>query len=120
MTAPARSSRGRVDVDDGLDECLRSFLRHVVTDAVQDPVRMLAGEFALVAFAVLGRTVEVAGEGDGRNGDGRTLEELLLHLFILRLASGQTLPPAIVVDPDVLDMRIVEGRRRAVVGGGVG
>src|SRR6267154_5420256 len=110
---PVRAARGEagpvilvpVDVDDGLGKRFRSFLRHVVTDAVQDPVRILAGELARVAFAVPGWTVEVAGDGDGRNGDDGALEEFLLQLVILRLAIGQSLALAIVVDDDIVVIR---------------
>src|SRR5258708_3902411 len=111
------SSRVPVDLDDGLGEGLRSFLRHVVADALQDAVRIPARKHVRIGLAVRRRTVEVAGARDRGHGDDWPLEELRLQLVVPRLAGGKAEPPAVVVDDDADVIRVVEGRRGAIVGG---
>ena len=78
-----------IDVDDGLGKCLRSFLRHIVTDAVEDSVRVFAGELSRVGFSVGGCAVEVTGNRYRRDRDHRSLEQLLLERVITRLTFGE-------------------------------
>src|ERR1700754_1285188 len=80
-----------VDVDDGLGERFRSFLRKVVSDAALDrPVRIGAGELLYVGARFrVGRAVGVPLERDRRNGDDRALGEPLLQLVVRGLAVGQ-------------------------------
>jgi len=60
--------------------------------AVDDPVFVLAGEFAGVGAGVrVRRTVGVALQGDGGHGDGREIGEPPLQVVVLRLAGGQAL-----------------------------
>src|SRR5580704_15312922 len=62
-------------VDDGFGKGLRSLLRKVVSDAaLDDPVLVLAGEFAGVGGSVrVRRAVGVSLQGDGGDGHGSPL-----------------------------------------------
>jgi len=57
-----------------------------------------------------GRTVRVALDRDGRNGDDGTFAEPLLQFGVCRFAVGQAEPPPVVVDHDLDVIRVVEGR----------
>src|SRR4029077_8354787 len=89
-----------VDIHDRLREALRICLRHVVTDAVQNAVVVLAEESGCVRFSVRGRTIEIAGDGDRGYRDTRTREDFLLEVAVLRFAVGEAQSPAIVVNDD--------------------
>jgi len=53
----------------GLCKGFRCFLRDVVANALQDPVRIVACVLARVGLVVLVRTVETAGDGDPYRGE---------------------------------------------------
>ena len=93
------------------------FLRHVVPDAVEGAVLVGTGVEPAIGGAVLGRTVEVAADGDGRNGDGRLGGEALFVGVVTGFAGGEAQPPPVVVDDDVGVVGVVERRRGQVVGG---
>src|SRR5207248_9023075 len=86
------------DVDDGLGERLRGFLRQVVPDAARDgAVFVFARELCLVGGGLGVRcAVGVTFEGDRRNGDDRARGELAFEIVILFFAVGQAVPPAVV------------------------
>src|SRR5690242_8374623 len=100
------------DVDDGLGEGLRGFLRQVVPDAAGDgPVLVLAGELVPVGGGFRVRcAVGVTFEGDRRNGDDRTRGQPPFEIVVSFLAVGQAEPPAVVVDHDGDVVSVVEGR----------
>src|ERR1700733_4534393 len=104
-----------VCVDDGFGESLRSLLRQVVPDAaLDDPVLVLAGEFAGVGAGVRVRcAVGVPLQGDGGDGDSRKAGQLPLQVVVSRLSRGQAEPPAVIVDHDRDVVGIVEGGRAA-------
>ena len=70
-----------------------------------------------VGRAVGVRAVEVAGDGDRRNGDRGPAGERPLEPEVALLALREAQPPAVVVDHDVDVVRVVERRRGAVEGG---
>ena len=74
------------DCDDGVGKSLRSFLRNVMTDALEDSVRVSARELLGVGRSVRSRTVEITSYGDRGHGDNRSSEEPLLESVVLRLA----------------------------------
>src|ERR1700733_6346634 len=104
-----------VCVDDGFGESLRSLLRQVVPDtALDDPVLVLAGEFAGVGAGVrVRRAVGVSLQGDGRHGDGRKDGELPLQVVVSRFPFAQAEPPPVIVDHDRDVIRVIEGGRAA-------
>src|SRR5580693_9367500 len=105
------------NIDDGLREGLRSFLRQVVADAAGDKaVLILARELSAIRRA--GRvdcTVGVAFHGDRGHSDGRKCGQPFFQVVIFPLTVGQAKPPAIVVHHYVNVVGVVEGRCCAVV-----
>src|SRR5690348_13346693 len=103
------------DVDDGLGEVLRGFLRQVVPDAARDgPVLVLARELVPVGGGLgVGCAVGVPFEGDRRDGDDRAGGEPPFEIVVAFLAVGQAEPPAVVVDHDGDVVGVVEGGRAA-------
>ena len=104
------------DVDDRLGKGLWGFLRQVVPHAARDePMLIFTREFAAISRGFrMGRAVGVAFEGDGGHGDDRTFGEPLFQIVIFTLASGQSEPPAKIVDHDRDMIRVFERRRRAI------
>jgi hypothetical protein len=104
------------DVDDRLGKGLWGFLRQVVPHAARDePMLIFTREFAAISPGFrMGRAIGVAFEGDGGRGDAPTFGEPLFQIVIFRLASGQSEPPAIIVDHDRDMIRVFERRRRAI------
>jgi hypothetical protein len=98
---------------------LWGFLRQAVPRATRDePMLIFTGEFAAISRGFrMGRAIGVAFKGDGGHGDDRTFGELLSRSSYFRLASGQSEPPAIIVDHDRDMIRVFERRRRAIEGG---
>lgn len=86
-------------------------------DAVQDAVLVGPGVERAVAGAVLGRTVEVGADGDGRHGDRRLAGQSRFIGVIVGLTRSQAEPPPVVVHDDVDVIGIVEGRGGQVIGG---
>ena len=70
---------------------------------------VLADEFGSVRFSIRGRTIEIAGDCDGRYRDARSREDFLLEGVVLRFAVGDAQSPAIVVNYDLDVIGIVEG-----------
>src|SRR6516165_2778795 len=103
-----------VDIDDSFGERFRSLLRDIVTDALQDSVRILSRELLSIGGAVRGRTIEIAANRDCGHIDDRSLEEPLFKMFVGWLAFGQTQPPAVIVDDDAHVIRVVERRRGTI------
>src|SRR6185312_12431443 len=103
--------------DDRIREGLRRLLRHVMSDAVEDPVRVGAGEHLAVGRTILVGAVEVATDGDGRHGYRRACGQLAVKVVVLRFTLCEAEPPPVVVDHDVDMVGIVERCGRAVVGG---
>src|SRR5205807_1015784 len=64
-----------VDVDHSLRKSLRCFLRHVMTDALKNSMRVLAREFLRVRRAIRGGSIEIARNGDRRYRNYRCLGE---------------------------------------------
>src|SRR5271168_2880608 len=89
-----------VDVDDSFGKGLRGFLRHIVTDALEDAVRIFAREVLGIGCSVRGRTVEITGNGDCGHSDNGSCEEFLFQIVVSWLAFSQAQPPAIIVDDD--------------------
>ena len=85
MSRPRSNLR---DVDDGLGERLRGFLRQVVPDAAVDrAVRIFAGEFLGVGGGLrMRRAVGIALERDGGHGDHRPCCKPLFQFAVFRLA----------------------------------
>src|SRR5262249_50083653 len=114
--AAAKGLAGQsVRLDDRLGEGFGRLLRHVVADAGEDPVRVLAGVLLRVRGAVRERFVEVAADGHGGNGDLRSLEEPLLQRVVAALVVGEAEAPAVIVDDDGDVVRVRERRGRAGV-----
>src|ERR1700761_6209994 len=65
------------DIDDGLDEGLRSLLGQIGSDsALDDPMRVFTGEFPGISTRFrMWSTVSVAFHGDGRDRDLRALRK---------------------------------------------
>src|SRR6202022_1008848 len=59
-------------------------------------------------------TIGITFEGNGGHGDHRTFGKPLFQTVIFRLAFGQALPPAVIMDHDADMIRVVEGRSRAI------
>src|ERR1022692_795463 len=100
-----------VNVDDGLRECLRSFLRQIVPDTTLDePVFIFAREFLAIRTIVriMWCTVGITLKGNGGHGDDRTCGNSLFKIVILRLAIGQAEPPSVIVDHDADVIWVVE------------
>jgi hypothetical protein len=108
---PCRSES--IDVNDRVGEELRGFLRHVVTDAIEDSVVVLSGELFAVGHAVGPSAVEVAGDGDRRHADDGIELQLLLQGIVLGVARSEALSPPVVVDDDADVIGIAEGLRGA-------
>src|SRR5262245_62151478 len=88
--------------DNGVGEGPRRLLGQVVAYApVDGTVRVLAGELGRVRAGIgVWRSVGIALEGNGGHGDDRRFGQSLFQIVVLRLAFGQALPPAVVVDDD--------------------
>src|SRR5690606_23744852 len=97
-------------IDDSTRECLRCFLREVMTDAALDwPVLILAGEFSCVRAAFgMWCVVCVAFKGNGWNRDGRTRRELRFKGVVPRFPWRGPDSPSIVVNDDVDVIWIVQ------------
>src|SRR2546425_3114494 len=108
-----------VDIDHRLRECLRRFLRQIVSDAALDQaVLILAREFFRVRRGLrMWRTVRVTFEGDRRDADGRKLSEPCFEVVVFALALCQAESPAIVVDDDRNMIGVIKRRRAAIEGG---
>src|SRR3984957_18012324 len=120
MPYTADQCRSKVgDINDCLGEGLRSFLRHIVSDATSDEaVLIFAGEpGAIRRLGWMRRTVGVAFHGNCGHGDRRKCGQALFEVVIFPLTFRQAKPPAIVVHHDVNMVGIVEGRCCAVVRG---
>src|SRR5580700_5345539 len=87
-----------VHVPDRLRERFGSLLRHVVTDALQHPMRVGAGETLRVGSAVGGRAVEVGPDGDRGHADGRRFAQPALEIVIACLAGRQTHAPTVIMN----------------------
>ena len=87
-----------------------------MSNAARDgPVRILANELRCMRCRVrMGCAVRVAFKGDRGYSDERTLRQPLFQIVVFRLACGQALPPAVVVDHDTDIVRVVEGCRGAI------
>src|SRR3984893_9741048 len=79
------------DVDDGLSEGPRGFLRQIVTNAAFDqPVLVLAGEFVAIRRRHrMRRTVGVAFKGDRGHGDDRSRAQLRFQIIVSLIAGRQ-------------------------------
>src|SRR5882757_1414837 len=104
-------------LDDRIGELARCLLWHVVPDAVEHAVGVLAGEQLPVGLAVLGGPVEVAGHRDRRHADLGFGGKLAFHVVVLGLTWCQAETPPVVVDDDLDVVGVGEGRGTAVVGG---
>ena len=83
--------------------------------AADGPVRIFAGKLlGIGSWVRMRRAVGVAFESDGGHRDDRTFGKPLFQIVIFRLAFGQSLPPAIIVDDDRDVIGVFEGRRRAI------
>ena len=100
-----------VDIDDRLGKGLGSFLRQIVPDAARDdPVRISAREFPGIGTGVrVWCAIGIAFKRNRGHGDVWTCGEPLFQIVILRLAFGQSKPPAIIMDHDADMIRVVEG-----------
>src|SRR4029450_6864330 len=74
------------DFDDGVSERLGCLLRHVVTDPVEELMRILPGELAPIGRAACILAVEIARDRDRRLSDDGARVELVLEAVVLRLA----------------------------------
>jgi hypothetical protein len=63
------------DFDHRLGKLVRCFLRHVVSDALQDLVRVLSGEFARIGSPSAAAPSKSLADGDRGHGDDGTFEE---------------------------------------------
>ena len=109
------------DVDDRLGKGLRGLLRQVVPHAASDePVLIFTREFAAISrgFRMM-RAVGVAFHSDRGYCDDGPLGEFLFQIVVFPLAVGEVEPPAVIVDHDRDVVRVVEGRRAAVIERGV-
>src|SRR5438477_10182743 len=86
-----------VDVDDGLREGLRRFLRQIVADATRDgSMRILAREFLGISAAVdMWRAVGVAFERNGGHSDDRRFGQPLFQIVVPGLALSQRESPPV-------------------------
>ena len=105
-----------IDFDDRFGKGLRGFLRQIVPDAaLDDPVRIFAGEFLGIGAGVrVWCAIGITFKGDGGHGDDRTFGKPLFQIVIFRLAFSQAEPPAVIMDHDGDVIRVVEGRRAAI------
>src|ERR1700686_2712017 len=108
-----------VDIDHRLRECLRCFLRQIVSDAALDQaVLILTREFFRVRRGLrMWRAVRVTFEGDRRDADGRKLRKASFEVVVFPLAIRETESPAIVVDDDCNMIGVIKGRRAGIEGG---
>src|SRR5918995_4391496 len=115
MLSSCRSVLGG-DVEDGLGEGLRSFLRQVVPDAARDvPVLVLAGKPLRIGTGMRVRSaVRIAFERDGRHPDGGESGEPSFQIVVLRLAFSESEPPTVVMDHDADVIRVIESGRAAI------
>src|SRR5215204_3111004 len=99
MILPSRRSALRGDLNDGIRESLRGFLRQIVPYAALDgPVGVSAGEFLRVGTRVrVWCTIRVAFQCDRRDCDDRRPGEPPFQIVILRLAFSESKPPAVVM-----------------------
>src|SRR5215204_6990227 len=102
MILPSRRSALRGDLNDGIRESLRGFLRQIVPYAALDgPVGVSAREFLRIGAGVwVGCAVSVAFQCDRRDCDDRGPGEPPFQIVILRLAFSQAEPPTVIVDDD--------------------
>src|SRR3954469_15302841 len=78
-------------------------------------VCVFAREFPGVSTSVrMRRAVGITLKCDGGNGDYGSRSQPPFKLVILRLAFGQSKPPAVVVDDDLYVVGVVEGGRATV------
>jgi len=95
--------------ENSFGKCFGCLLRHVVTDAFEDSVRVFARESSGIGFSVRGRAVEIAGNGDrGHSDDGR-FKQFLFQIVVPWLAFSQAQPPAVIMNDDADVIRVVEG-----------
>jgi len=100
-----------VDLDDGLGESFRSFLRKIVPDASGDgPMCIFAGEFLGIGAGVriMRCPIGIPFKSDGRHSYNRPYGKPLFQIVIFRLAFNQAEPPAVTMDHDGNMIRIVE------------
>ena len=95
-----------------------SLLRHVVSDHRNDPALIAAGEEAGLVVPCLRRCHAVAAplQYDGWHTDRWLRRQPPLDLFEIRVARSVTETMAVGMDDNVDEIRIVEGRGRALVG----
>src|SRR2546425_5714423 len=91
-----------INFDDSLGKGLRSFLRQIVPDAaLDDPVHISAQEFLGIGTGVrVWCPIGIAFKRHRGHGDVWSCGEPLFQLVIVRLAFGQSQPPAIIMDHD--------------------
>ena len=104
------------NVDDSLGKGLGRFLGQIVSDAaLDDPVRVFAGEFPGIGTCVeMWCAVGVAFKRNGGHGDDRAFGKPLIQIAILWLAFSEAEPSAIIMNYDSDMIGIVEGRSRAI------
>jgi hypothetical protein len=76
-----------------------------VTDAFDDSMRALAGEFLRRGCSIRGwrNAIGITIKGDRRHSDGRTFRKSLFQIVVLWVAFSHAQPPAVVVDHPVSD-----------------
>src|SRR5215469_5441127 len=100
------------DVDNGVGEGLRRFLRHVVAN-IESPVLVRAREVVAVSGPIPRRRewIVFAINGYGGHRDNRRFLKLVLDARVLGLTRGPALAPAVITDDDTDEIRVAKGGR---------
>jgi hypothetical protein len=92
------------------------FLRQIVPDSRDDPVRASAGELACMGTSIRGgrNTIGITIERDRWHSDHRACGKSSFQLVVLWFADSEAQPLAVVVNEDADAIRVVEGRSGAI------
>src|SRR5207253_10721196 len=83
-----RSCGEPIDLNDSFGKGVRSFLRRVAADAIEDSVRILARELLGVDFAVPGRAIEIRCAVACGHGDEWSLGKVLFRTCVAGVPVG--------------------------------